>query len=80
MCTMTFHKAKTSGGPWNEGPEWQFDGSPQPAVDGRDGIAQVKVSAEDVETLKAMAARTASRTDLDPVRGAELGSGETSAK
>ncbi|QNB17576.1 manganese catalase family protein [Paraburkholderia tropica] len=75
-----FSKGDDQRGPWNEGPEWEFVESPQPAVDGGEGTAQVKVSAEDVETLKAMAARTASRTDLDPVTGADLGSGETSAK
>ena len=26
-------------GPWNEGPEWEFVESPEPAVDGGDGLA-----------------------------------------
>lgn len=61
-------------GPWNEGPEWQFDGDPQPAVDGGDGLPQTKVTTADSRVLQAMAKRTASRTDVDPTTGAELGS------
>ncbi|MFP3557481.1 manganese catalase family protein [Paraburkholderia sp. SIMBA_049] len=68
-------------GPWNEGPEWQFDGNPKPAVDGGDGTAQVNVPKADLETLKAMASRTASNTDVDPTTGADLGAGqETTTK
>ncbi|MGF6768712.1 Mn-containing catalase [Paraburkholderia sp. GAS199] len=67
-------------GPWNEGPEWQFDGSPQPAVDGGDGTAQVNVDTQDLEVLKGMAARTASATDIDPTTGADLGSGQATSK
>lgn len=67
-------------GPWNEGPEWQFDESPQPAVDGGDGTAQVNVDTQDLEVLKGMAARTASATDIDPTTGADLGSGQATSK
>jgi Mn-containing catalase len=63
-------------GPWNEGPEWEFVESPQPAVDGGDGLATVNVSQRDVKVLQAMAARTASDTSSDPTTGAELGSGQ----
>ncbi|BCF94894.1 MULTISPECIES: manganese catalase family protein [Paraburkholderia] len=63
-------------GPWNEGPEWQFDGDPKPAVDGGDGTAQVNVPKSDLATLKAMAARTASNTEVDPTTGADLGTGQ----
>ena len=63
-------------GPWNEGPEWEFDEAPQPAVDGGDGLATVNVSASEVEVLSAMASRTASDTSTDPVTGADLGSGQ----
>jgi Mn-containing catalase len=69
-------KGDDERGPWNEGPDWEFDDSPQPAVDGGDGTAQVKVNEQDVEALKAMTGRTASRTDVDPVTGADLGAGE----
>jgi len=63
-------------GPWNEGPEWTFDGNPKPAVDGGDGTAQVNVPKSDLETLKAMASRTASNTEIDPTTGADLGTGQ----
>lgn len=63
-------------GPWNEGPEWQFDANPKPAVDGGDGTAQVNVPQADLETLKAMASRTASNTQIDPTTGADLGAGQ----
>jgi Mn-containing catalase len=60
-------------GPWNEGPDWEFVESPEPAVDGGDGMATVNVSKGDVKVLQAMAARTAS----DPTTGADLGAGQT---
>jgi Mn-containing catalase len=66
-------------GPWNEGPGWDFVAQPQPAVDGGDGLASVQVSQEDVEVLSAMASRTASATDTDPVTGADLGAGQDAA-
>jgi Mn-containing catalase len=66
-------------GPWNEGPNWDYVESPQPAVDGGDGLASVNVSAPDAETLRAMAGRTASDVTADPVTGADLGSGQQRA-
>jgi Mn-containing catalase len=63
-------------GPWNEGAEWNVVEDPQPAVDGGDGLATVKVGKEDVAVLQAMAARTASDTKADPTTGADLGSGQ----
>jgi Mn-containing catalase len=66
-------------GPWNEGPDWDFVEQPQPAVDGGDGLASVQVSQEDVEVLSAMASRTASATDTDPMTGADLGAGQEAA-
>jgi len=62
-------------GLWNEGPGWEFVENPQPAVDGGDGLASVQVSEKDVEVLSAMASRTASATETDPVTGADLGAG-----
>src|ERR1700743_3627651 len=50
-------KGADARGPWNEGPEWQFEANPKPAVDGGDGTAQVNVPKADLETLKAMASR-----------------------
>ena len=66
-------------GPWNEGGDWKFVEDPQPAVDGGDGLATVGVSAEDVDVLQAMAARTASDKSSDPTTGADLGSGQAKA-
>ena len=63
-------------GPWNEGGDWKFVEDPQPAVDGGDGLASVGVSAEDIDVLQAMAARTASDPNSDPTTGADLGSGQ----
>lgn len=64
------------GGPWNEGPGWEFVETPQPAVDGGNGLASVQVSEKDIEVLNAMASRTASATETDPVAGADLGAGQ----
>jgi Mn-containing catalase len=63
-------------GPWNEGPEWTFEGSPTPAVDGGDGTATVKIPKKDIDVLQAMASRTASDTSSDPTTGADLGAGQ----
>jgi Mn-containing catalase len=64
-------------GPWNEGPDWEFVESPEPAVDGGDGMATVNVSQRDVKVLQAMASRTASDVASDPTTGADLGAGQT---
>ena len=63
-------------GPWNEGPGWEFVETPQPAVDGGNGLASVQVSEKDIGVLNAMASRTASATETDPVAGADLGAGQ----
>jgi Mn-containing catalase len=52
---------------------------PEPAVDGGDGLASVQVSPEQVELLRAMASRTASAPDSDPVTGADLGANQEAA-
>ena len=67
----------TPRGPWNEGPEWEFIDSPEPAVDGGDGTASVTLAKDDAEVLRALASRTASDVDSDPTTGADLGSGQT---
>lgn len=63
-------------GPWNQGEEWEFVESPEPAVDGGDGSASVTLSADDADVLEAMKLRTESDPDADPVTGADLGSGK----
>ena len=62
-------------GPWNQGEEWEFVESPEPAGDGGDGSASVTLSADDADVLEAMKLRTESDPDADPVTGADLGSG-----
>jgi manganese catalase len=64
-------------GPWNTGPLWERvdDREQQAAVDGGDGMPSVKLSRTDQRVFDAAAARTASRTDVDPTTGAELGMG-----
>src|SRR3954471_24791753 len=64
-------------GPWNTGPLWERvnDREQQAAVDGGDGMASVTVSQTEQQALDQAAARTASRTDIDPPTGAELGAG-----
>lgn len=64
-------------GPWNQGEAWEFVSEPADliAVDGGDGSATVKLPAKDVRVVNKMAQRTASRPDVDPLTGAELGSG-----
>lgn len=78
FTSVYYNMSKGEGemrGPWNEGGDWDFVADPQPAVDGGDGLARVAVSAEEVNALQAMAARTASNTAVDPTTGADLGAG-----
>ena len=67
-------------GPWNEGGAWEYVESPEPAVDGGDGLATVSLPAEDIEVLEAMKIRTASDPLSEPVTGADLGSGYVQGK
>jgi len=62
-------------GPWNDGPQWQRidNREQQGAVGGGDGSASARLDRTDEKVLEEAAQRTASRTDIDPVTGAELG-------
>ncbi|MGR4875898.1 manganese catalase family protein [Pseudoxanthomonas sp. LARHCG66] len=64
-------------GPWNSGELWERidDRDAQAAVDGGDGRASVVLDESHQAALEAMAARTASDPDSNPVTGAELGAG-----
>jgi Mn-containing catalase len=64
-------------GAWNSGGEWEHvsNRDEQAAVDGGDGGASVELPKKDEALLAKVAARTASRTDVDPTTGAELGAG-----
>ncbi len=67
-------------GPWNQGPEWEFVETPQPAVDGGDGTPSVDLSKDQQKVLQQMAVRTQSDVSIDPMTGADLGSGEAVRK
>ncbi|WP_028240139.1 manganese catalase family protein [Stutzerimonas azotifigens] len=63
-------------GPWNEGPEWEYVENPQPAVDGGDGMPSVKLATGEKKVVEQMAKRTKSDPSIDPITGADLGSGK----
>ncbi|QGZ29814.1 manganese catalase family protein [Stutzerimonas stutzeri] len=67
-------------GPWNQGPEWEFVEAPQPAVDGGDGMPSVELSKDQQKVVQQMAVRTQSDVSIDPMTGADLGSGEAVRK
>ncbi len=63
-------------GPWNTGKAWEYVADPLAAAAAAGGgTASVKLSAEDADLAKRMAARTQSRPDGDPTTGADLGAG-----
>ncbi len=67
-------------GPWNQGPEWEFVENPEPAVDGGDGKPSVDLSKAQQKVVQQMAVRTQSDLSVDPLTGADLGSGEAIKK
>jgi Mn-containing catalase len=64
-------------GPWNKGPQWEIisDRKQQAAVDGGDGLAQSKLTPVQNQAVAALATRTMSAPNADPVTGADLGAG-----
>jgi len=60
-------------GPWNSDANFIFVETPFPAVDGKDGTAQVELEEAEAEAVEAFAARGASDPTSDPTTGAELG-------
>jgi Mn-containing catalase len=64
-------------GPWNAGEQWEFvhDRNSQSAVDGGDGTATTKLSAEQKRRVTQYASRTASSPTVNPRTGADLGAG-----
>ena len=64
-------------GSWNEGDKWQYvsDRDQQAAVDGGSGEASVMLGEDDADVVKAMAMRTQSDPQADPLTGAEIGMG-----
>lgn len=69
-------------GPWNEGDQWEFveDHDEQMAVDGGDGLAEVKLPKAQERALTAFTERLASDVENDPVTGADLGAGPGAGK
>ncbi len=69
-------------GPWNSDENFQFVSSrdEQSAVDGGDGGASVSMKGKERSAVEALAARTASDTNSDPMTGAELGMDESSPR
>ena len=63
-------------GSWNSDQHFDYVKDPQPAVDGGDGGAEVTLTPEQATLLKAMAKRTESDQEVDPLTGAELGAGK----
>ena len=71
-------------GAWNQGEaqgvpgqmdEWIYVENPQPAVDGGDGNASVKLDEASFDALEAFKERTMSDPEAQPLTGAHLGSG-----
>jgi Mn-containing catalase len=62
-------------GPWNSDENFDFREA-QPAVDGGDGLASVRMKADDQQVLQQAAMRLRSDPQCDPLTGAELGAGE----
>ena len=65
-------------GSWNSDRHFEYVANPLPAVDGGEGGASVKLTAKQKALAKAMAERTQSDPDGDPLTGAELGAGKKS--
>ena len=64
-------------GSWNQGENWEFisDRDAQRAADGGDGSASVVLPEAQAQDVQAMALRTMSDPDAEPLTGAELGMG-----
>ncbi len=69
-------------GPWNQGAQWEYitlkptDGP----VNGGDGNPSVRLAAAEIKAVDAVAARTQSKPDGDPLTGADLGAGPGAGK
>ena len=74
--TNVYFKMSTGNGdlrgPWNREPTFEIREA-QPAVDGGDGLATVKVDPQDMDLLKEASVRLQSDPKSDPLTGAMLG-------
>lgn len=64
-------------GPWNNDRNFEYvsDREKQCAVDGGDGEPEVTMTTDELTLAEQMRTRTASKVDVEPVTGAELGAG-----
>lgn len=69
-------------GPWNQGAQWEFVDmkADQAPVNGGEGNPTVRLAAEELKAVNQAAMRTKSRTDVNPVTGADLGAGPGAGK
>lgn len=67
-------------GSWNSDENFDYVADPQPAVDGGDGLASIILPDEQRKSVEALAARTASDPQIDPITGAEAGSKKSHKK
>lgn len=69
-------------GPWNQGAQWEFVDikADQAPVNGGEGNPTVRLAAAELEAVNQAAMRTKSRTDVNPVTGADLGAGPGAGK
>jgi Mn-containing catalase len=79
-ASVYFNMSQGAGdmdGPWNSGKKWERVDDVEKAipVDGGEGVASVKLSATEKKIATALAKRTQSDPELDPLTGAEIGSG-----
>jgi Mn-containing catalase len=65
-------------GPWNTGEQWERLDQVEENIplDGGDGMASVKLSAKEKNAVNALAERTMSDPECDPLTGADLGAGD----
>jgi Mn-containing catalase len=71
-----------ASGPWNKGAQWEIVSKrdDQAAVDGGDGQASTQLTPEEKAAVLAMAARSKSATNGNPITGADLGAGPGAGK
>jgi Mn-containing catalase len=74
VYVRTSSDAQTRG-PWNQGKQWEFIDKLEEVLpaDQGDGLAHVKVSADEKASLDALSKRLKSNSDSDPLTGAEIG-------
>lgn len=77
LYVNTSHGPGDTEGPWNSGEQWEKLDRVEEEIplDGGDGMASVKLSAKEKKAVEALAERTMSNRESDPLTGADLGAG-----